>query len=346
VLRLIGIATAVVAFVASAGASPVRPLVSTRLAIQTLAQDGNRIAWMSGGCYAVRIRSLATRRTTVVGNAEVTTCYTVERPLLALAGGRALWVVTEAGNNVYADVVTGTARSRNRPVEQVIGASGGSDGDYVTDVAGDGPTLVYSVISMSFLDTCIDPGTPCEYFVTGGRVMRVVGSSPHRIPRLPPALALAASGSRIALVAAAHDAPGGGAVPSGEVDVADAASGAVVARVAADGAPLDVALGASVLAVSAKTAPHKYAIEGFRADTGERLARLDVPARPDDLGVSGPLVLYRVGRVIHVFDAVSGDVRTVAVAKTAPRATSIEGRRVVWAERSHGRSRIVEAAAG
>lgn len=343
-LRLAAIATALVAVSAAAAAR--RPLVTTRLTIAALAQDGSRVAWISGGCYAVRIRSLAARRTAVVGNAEATTCYSVVQPLLALAGRRALWVVSEAGNNIYADVVTGTAGARNRPVEQVVGASGGSDGDYVTDVAGDGSTLVYSVISMSYLDTCIDPGQPCEYFVTGGRVMRVAGSSARKIPHLPPALELAASGRRIALVVAAHDAPGGGAVPSGEVDVVDADGGAVVSRVETTGTPVDVALGTSVLAVSTQTRPHAYAIECFRAGTGERLAGMNVPARPNDLGVSGRHVLFRVGRSLRVFDAVAGGVRTVATAHSVPTAASIEGGRVVWVERWRGRSRIVEAAAG
>ena len=345
-LRLIATGTAVVAFAASAGASPVRPLVATRLTVQALAQDGSRIAWMSGSCYTVRIRSLATRRTAVAGNADATTCYSVEPPLLALAGRRALWVVSEAGNNIYADVVTGTARSRNRPVEQVVGASGGSDGDYVTNVAGDGPTLVYGVISMSFLDTCIDPGEPCEYFVTGGRVMRVVGSRAVRIPHLPPAVDVAVAGRRVAVLVAAHEATASGPVASGRIELHDAVTGALVRSIQLNRTPSDLALGSRALAVVEEAKGELPTVTRFSLATGAMTARVPLMRRPSDLSVSGRLVLFRVGRHIDVVEPTRNTFRTVALATSTPLGLSFEGRRIVWAENGRRRSRIVGAAAG
>jgi hypothetical protein len=343
-LRVAAFATALVA-VSVAAAAP-RPLVTTRLSVAALAQDGSRIAWMSGGCYTVRIRSLAMRRTAIAGNADATACYSVERPLLALAGRRALWVVSEAGNNIYADVVTGTARSRNRSLEQVVGSSGGSDGDYVTGVAGDGPTLVYGVISMSYLDTCIEPGEPCEYFVTGGRVMRVVGTRAVRIPNLPPATDVAVSGRRVALLVAAHEATASGPVASGRIEVRDAVTGGLIRSIQLNRTPSDLALGSRAVAVVEEEKGQLPTVTRFSLATGAMTARVPLMRRPSDLSVSGRLVLFRVGRDIDVVEPTRNAFRTVAVATSIPVGLSLEGRRIVWAETHRGGSRIVEAAAG
>jgi hypothetical protein len=328
---------------ASAGAAPPRPLVSMRGTLWGVAQDGGRIAWTSGGCYAVHIRSLASNRQARIGDARPVECGPVDTPDLALAGRRALWTLTQAGNNVYTEVMTGRAGTRPRRLEEVIGASAGSDGDYVTDVAGDAPTLVYSVITMSFLDTCIDPGEPCDYFVDGGRVRRVVGRSTRRVPGLPPALNLAASGRRIALVVAAHETPDGYPRPSGAVEVRDAVSGAALSRVTVAGAPSQVALGATYEVVLARTASGERLLR-YRWSDGALLGSTAVPRNATNLGIAGRRIVLSSGRAIRLVDAATGAVRTVARARSNPIGVSIEGRRLVWGERLGRRSRIVAVA--
>ncbi len=325
------------------GAARVHPLISTSLTIRAVAQDGDHIAWISGPCNSVRVRARGGGSPTVVGNALSVDCGPVVPPRLALAGSRALWTNTSAGNNVYTDVMTGSPGRRQRRLEQTVGASGGGDGDYFTDLAGDGSTLVYSTVTMTMLDTCIDPGTPCLYFVDSGRVKRVVGRTVRRVPNVPPAVTLAVSGCRLALVVAAHDSPYPDPSPSGRVEVRNATTGTLVLGFTVSGTALDVALGQRILAVLVRRLHQPVhgglVIESRAATTGAVIGNTAVPTNATNLSVASSQVV-RVGRSIRILDAVTGETRELAVATSTPIGLSAEGRWAVWAER-RGRARIV-----
>ena len=181
---------------ALAGAARPHPLYSTGLVVRAVAQDGERIAWVSGPCYSVRIGGRDGGRAKVVGNASSVDCGPIVPPRLALAGTRAIWTNTSAGNNVYTDVMTGAPGEHQRRLEQTVGSSGGGGGGYFTDLAGDGSTLVYSTVTMTQLDTCIDPARPAS---TPNRATSSVwsGASPAACPtsRLPPGSPSRAAGS-------------------------------------------------------------------------------------------------------------------------------------------------------
>ena len=93
--------------------------------------------------------------------------------------------------------MTGAPGEHQRRLEQTVGSSGGGGGGYFTDLAGDGSTLVYSTVTMTQLDTCIDPGTPCFYANRVATSSVWSGASPAACPtsRLPPGSPSRAAGS-------------------------------------------------------------------------------------------------------------------------------------------------------
>lgn len=339
---------AVVPPVALAGAARVSPLYSTASAIRAFAQDGARIAWVSKPCDSVRVRGRNAGAPKVVGNASSVDCGPIVPPRLALAGARALWTNTSAGNNVYTDVMTGAPGQRQRQLEQTVGTNGGGDGDYFSDLAGDGSSLVYATVTMTQLDTCIDPGTPCAYFVDSGRVKRVVGKRARRVPNFPPVVRLAVSGRRVALIVAAHEATSGDPSPSGLVEVRDAITGNRVAGFTVDTTPIDIALGPTIVAVLVRRRGQPLSnglvIERRSGRTGAVIGSTAVPRSATDLSISGRRVVFRAGRSIRLLDALTGSLRELAVARSTPVGLSAEGRWAVWAERFRGRSRIVSVA--
>jgi hypothetical protein len=240
--------------------------------------------------------------------------------------------------------MTGTPGQRQRRVAEVEGSSASPDGDYVTDVSGDRNTLVYAVIHMTMLDTCIDPGTPCEYYIPSGRVRRVVGRVPRPVPHVPPALALSAQGSRIALMVAAYNATHGRR-PTGTIEVRKVGSGALVSSAVATGRPLDVALGPSILAVLTSHGAQR-GIERFAVRNGRAVGATRVPSDAASLGISGRTIVYRSGLKIYVVDASSGKRRLAAVARSRPLGLTIEDNRILWAENSSRGNRLVWAPAG
>ena len=323
-----------------AAAATIKPLATSTKPVVRLAADGDRIAWISGSCDTVRIRKLSRRKTVSVGDARVADCGPTVPPLLALAGGRALWVLTSTGNNVYRDVLTGAAGERQKRLSQIVGASSGGDGEYLTDLTGDGATLLYSVVTMTMLDTCVEPGTPCEYFVTGGRVRRVVGRSTRAVPKAPPAIRISAQGHRYAAIVAAHDSASPEPTPDSRVEVREVATGAIVTRVVITGRPLDLALGPSMIAVLTQGSSGRR-IELWGVRNGAGGASIAVPTNASDLSISARDVVYRSGRAIHVRDGVTRRDRRVAIARAAPVGLTIEGFRVIWAENTRHGNRIV-----
>jgi hypothetical protein len=281
----------------------------------------------------------------VLGNASAVACGPTSTPPLALAGTRALWVETEAGNEEYDHVVTGAPGQRQRELAMTVGSSLGGDGDYVTDIAGDGATLAYSVVHMRRLDTCIDPGTPCNYFADSGRVRRVVGRSTRLVPKMPPTVKLAVSGRRIAVVVASPKGPDPQVTPTAWVEVHDAVSDALVTSFAANGLPVDLGLGPRYVAVLVNgRCLHCRLIEWHSARSGKSLGVTSVPLNATDLAMSGRNVVFRSGRSIRYAAALDEQARLIAVAASTPVGLSIEGGRVFWGERVRGTSRIVSVA--
>ena len=218
------VSIAALALVADAAGLRGRTIESTRSPVLGLGLEQGRLFWTTASCTNTYTRPLAGGRAVLLGNAASQDCNFDARPDVAYARGRALWSAEGSGNSVYEDVTVGAPGERPKVLEQVVGSSAGGDGDYLSGAAGGGSTLVYAVVSVGMLDTCTDPGTPCDHFIESSRTMRVVGRRAVRVSGVPPAVRLAAGGGRIAVdVAGDHD--GRKLVRAGTIEVRDAVSG-------------------------------------------------------------------------------------------------------------------------
>ena len=331
-------AGAVVAVAAVTGA---QTLVDSRRPIYAAAASGSWVAWEEySGCYAVRVRNLATGRETRLGDASIgSDCEYV--PAFAASRERALWVTQASGNEVYETVLT-RAPGEQRPtvLEEFQGSAAGTGGEYLVGVAGDATLLVYAKMSRSLLDTCIDPGTPCFHFVVSGTVKRVVGRKAVAIPRVPPAVEVAVGGRRVAVVVAARRMPTDEPRQARRVEVRAGVTGALVAAVRPGGVVKRLALSRNVLALLARSRG-RLLLERYRLPGGRRLGVTHVRGYADGLAVSGNRIVFRTGRVIRLVDARTGRARIVGLPRTTPSSVSIEGRRLVWVENGRGRGRVV-----
>jgi hypothetical protein len=330
------VSLAALALVAEAGGVRGRTIESTPWHVVGLGLEGGRLFWTLDRCTDTYTRPLAGGKPVLLGNAASQACDFVERPDVAYGRGRAVWSARGAGNFVYEDVMVGARGERPKLLEQVVGASGGGDGEYLIGIAAGDSTIVYSVVSVGRSDTCIDPGTPCDYFIRSARTMRVAGRRAVRVPGVPAVVRLAAGGGRIAVDVAA-DPDGTKFVRAGRIEVRDAASGRRTASVPTTGDVLELALSKDVLAVLVRSSGRK-AIERYAPNGGRLLGRTQVYGNARGLAVSGRRIVFLTGRAVRQVGR-----GLVAVAATPPVAVAIEGRSVAWAETAGRKGRIVLA---
>jgi hypothetical protein len=330
-----------------------RTLVSIRGSILAFAQDGSEIAWVSGSdgeaCPGrVTIRNLASSRQAILGKANLWGYSCQYGALVAVAASRVGWGGYDGGGNSdHGGVAVGASRSKPAVLED-FDLQNRIYGEFLTSLAGDGPTLVYSVVETDLttpfgLDNC---SPRCRFAVVGGGVHRVWGGQPIGVPGAPPATAVAAAKGLIALVPASTTIrtternPVPRPARNGRVEIRDSVSGEVKTTFAPMGTVVAVALTTATAAVLVHDGK-RARVEVYDAHKSDRLARASVPLRAKDLGIAGRTTVYRVGRTIYVLDWRRGAATKLAVAKAQPHGLSIEGRRVAWAENlAHEISRI------
>jgi hypothetical protein len=322
-----------------------RTLVTAHGAIYAFAQDGDRVAWVAGD-GRVRVRSLSTKRTWVVG-----TVYRerASSAMLALAGRRALWSFDAGGNSTEYPVVVGAPG--DAPVEIAHlggGLRGMGDGHDLVGLAGDGSTLAYGWVS----ETC--PGQPygCNTFdgplVVGGGGISIVTRTPPPRPFSPPVLAavpppalFAFTSGRVALARARASTPPGQWVPrvieDGTVEVFDLAS-RLQLRVPFLGLVRDIALSGHTLAVLLEQPDGSKVVQRFLVPNEHFVAGAFVPPAAADLAAAGSRTIFRAGRDLYLLGP--EHTRLIAHAAGTPIGLSIEGRRIAWAENVHGKGRI------
>jgi hypothetical protein len=303
--------------------------------IEAFAMDGNRIAWMSGGCRTVRVRSLSGGKAAVLGSASRTECDNRGTPMLALAGKRALWTELTFGNFTYTYVLT-------RAVGEWAGAKqidylvhqNDLDGEWLTSTAGHGGTLAYADLVVSGKTL---PDETDVYFADRGSARRVVGRSKRVLPAQGPPLKIAVAGGRIAVVYADRAEHQSVVLRASQtVRVLDL-GGHTVSTLSLGGRPRAIAI----------TPPYVALLLGNRV----ALYRYDTPVgmpghisdphfTSPELDAAGTLVVGRAGREIWLYDIAAGRARRIATAATTPIGLSIEGHTVAWAENVRGRGRI------
>jgi hypothetical protein len=320
--------------------------------ITAFAQDGSLVAWFSPGrrsCNAVHVLSLGGVKVTLPkpGTSNVTCRWDVgQAPVrLAVAAGTggALWTLHEHAS-IDLDYVVGAdvKQPRERRFYQLAHTHAGA-GLWLGGIAGDGRTLVYSIVSVGYVNqvACLSGGS-CERRIRGGGIHRIVGRSNPLVPGTGPALQVATASGRIAYIHAGTVDENGrpSARPDARVDVRTARDGALVTSLKSRGTPLAIALSPHVLALLERSS-RGTRIAWFDALRGNLLGSVPVPSTTSHaLGASDQLVVYRVGRVLHAIDLAHGEVRRLVQTETTPIGFSLVGSRLAWAENVNGKGRI------
>jgi hypothetical protein len=324
---LVGLAlAAALAAIPAATASPgVRVLLTAKVEIGRVVQDGPRIAWQTGPCLRVWSRDPRTGRNALLGRRATEICSAG----FAVAGPRALWTDEASGNFVYTDVYS-RERGGRRPAyhEEVVGSSAGGDGDYFVGAAGDASLLVYATIALTYRE-CTPAGPPCEFLVRRARLKRIVRDRALIVPGIPPMGALAVGAGRMALVTIASRSPKSEFAQTG-VEVREGVSGRIVARIQPSGRVEELALSRFALALLVR-AGGRLRLERYALPDGKLLGATAVYGHASELSISGDRIVLRTGRVIRLVDAVTGRSRILATGRR-PFSVSIEGRRVVWVD--------------
>ena len=321
--------------------------------IAAFSQDGSLLAWFEPGrpsCNRVQVLSLNGVRVTLpdqrAGNPNVTCRWNVTGPVqLALGGTSALWSLHEQAPVEY-DYLVGASVSdrRERRFREIAHGDTGA-GLWLGGVAGDGKTLVYSIVAVDYVNrlACLS-GNSCRLHVTGGAVLRVVGRRDLPITGVGPAIDVAASGTRIAYIPAGSTVDRSGRPqPSADrpIEVRDAVTGGFVSRVDPTGVPERVALSPHVLAVLEHTSRGPLVEWYNAAHGGQRLGAVRLPrGAADDVSASDQLIAFHVGRSLRAIDLATHKVRVLAQAASTPIGLSLEGSRLAWAENVKGHGRI------
>jgi hypothetical protein len=298
-------------------------------------QDGDRIAWWN--CRGMWIRTVSTG---LMRSFQHGVCdqHRAAFSGVALAGTRVLWSVsgTEFCEHacpgdpfewVATAALTGPSRAAN--IEDLSGR-------YVVAMAGDGPTLTYSIVRLACTNP---PGEPCPSpTVVGGVVKRVVGRSARLIPHAGPAAHLAAASGRIGLVPATGE---GGAAVNARVEVRNARTGELLASFVPAGHVREIALSRTAAVVLVAKENGHLRIERYAIRTGNRLGATSVSPRASELDISGGRIVYRTPRAIRLVNAVTGHTKLLRRIPAGAFGVSIEGRRVAWAVNAERRGRIL-----
>ncbi|HVP74558.1 MAG TPA: hypothetical protein VMS63_00950 [Gaiellaceae bacterium] len=325
--------------------------------ISAFAQDGRLLAWFTpstGTCNQVTILDLGDG--THIGlpsksTQNVTCRWAVVPPVrLALAGTNALWTLREAAPAPLPfDYVLGAGvrDPKERRFQEIAHASRGA-GLWLGGIAGDTDTLVYAVTSVDYVNevTCLsDPTAPgaCAMKIAGGGVYRVVGRQPPQlVPGTTAAMEVAAADSTVAFVSTATIGERGAPLASAEmpIEVRDAATGTLVARVEPQGTPIAIALTAHLLATLERT-PLGLQLAWYDLGTSALSGSVPVPKTTSPvLSASDQLIVFEVGRSIRSVNPTSHRVSTLTRAGSTPIGLSVEGSRIAWAENIKGRGRI------
>jgi hypothetical protein len=333
--------------------------------IAAFAQDGDLVSWFApgaSGCNEVWVWQLggAQQRLPAQGAESHNVTCTWQVPAgspvgLALAGNNGspalLWTLHEsAAQAVRFDYVLGAAvaNPNERRFQEVAHTAKGA-GLWLAGVSGSSSSLVYAVADVAYADQLACLSTPnahgaCRLKIDGGGVYRIVGRKPPLpVKGAPAAVAVAASGDNVAVVAAAGTSSTDGrplASANVPVQVRDSLTGALVASVTPIGTPLAVGLSGEMLGLLGR-AKGKLVLSWFDLSKGSLAGSVHVPAgAAPEISVADHTIVFHVGRSIRAVDTGTHRITTVAQAAAAPIGLSITGSRVAWAENVAGRGRI------
>lgn len=355
---LAAVAALAAALIPSARAEvrPVTVYTQPQATFAAFAQSGPYLAWFQpgklGACNAVHVYDLTDGAVVELPTAQApnVTCRFARTPEgqvnLALAGTRALWTLPQTSPlalQYLVGAMVGPDESERRFQELAHTTRG--VGEWLGGVAGSGVTLAYAVTSVDYADEtdCLAGTGSCRLVRSGGGVYRVVGRDTVKVPGTAPAVAVAASGNRIAYVPESRIVQQTGRPLAGAnqpVSVVDAVTGEPIASVVPRGVPVALALSGPVLA-TLERGPLGLRLAWYRSTTGHPLGSVPVPrSTSPQLALNPWTIAFRAGRSLRVVDVASHQVRTLVKADATPVGLSFDGRWLRWAENLPGSAQI------
>jgi hypothetical protein len=308
--------------------------------IHKFAQDGDRIAWVGGRHYDVHLRGVSKPRGWLLGHAGPN----FKAATLVLGGTRAVWAQYSGVLSRQVSITTAKPGLKPEAVDTLSAMDfyDGLPGRHLTDLAASAETILYGEAQV----TCWGDIGECE--LTGGGVRRVQRVDAHRaarlIPGVPPALAIATSGRRVAVLPAVladpHE-PDLTAAPNGPVNVYDL-SGHRLAQVVPQGTVSEVALSWPDLAVIVTRSDATTVIERYDAAHERLIAATSTPDTTrdaTDLSIGTGAIVFREGNTIYRWWNIGSSPSVLWRSHGKPVGLSIEGRRVAWA--ANGRIRAL-----
>ena len=329
-------------------------LVVTPHPILAFAQDGQRLAWIeqtdrsceAGRGFRVEVRGLGA----TTSNMPAGSC-SLAGQRIALAGSAVLWTHLWPGMSFYTGVWTVSPGGRppalvgDADTNYAVVLDGAGDGGYIAAIAGDGTTLVFSVIDLSY-GTCDPVESQCELDASGGLV-RVDNGRTRAIAGSGGAVALSVASPYVAAVPVAastfSDPVGSGnrvSTPTATtITIRNAFTGRLVSSFDPAGTPREIALTRTRVAVLVDRS-RTIRVEIRDAPTAELLRSVAVPRRTRGISASGNTIVFAASRDIYALDMTTSRVAHLIRAGAAPVGLSIDGRRIAWAENAHGRGTI------
>jgi hypothetical protein len=315
-----------------------------------VAQTDDSVAWLESTTSGCRLRTRSRNSGSTRAFRYSAGCLPDQD--LALIGERAAWGgyedvrCSETTAAVYAE-----ANDRARLLQEIPGDCLGY-GKSFQGLVSDGSAFFFSLLVTS--SKAISPrcgeGGACRFQLSGGSITRLTRTRVLPVRGLPPAVLLAASSGRIALVAPAHRGASSGrgrldwprAALDGRVQIRNTSSAGLVSSFRPAGLVRAVSLSTyrAVVLVQSKRGRR---IEWYDADSGARLGAEPVPPATATISTDGRLVAFAAGATVHVLDLETGAERVLRHAPGEVVGVSVDGGRVVWGENVGSRGRILTA---
>ncbi len=324
--------------------------------IETIAQDGSSIAWLSSNtkaCNAIHVLAPGTPdRIAPQPSSGSTTCHWdladgQQQLAFATRMSTALWTLHESGPAPFDYVLAGSMGGPERQIKRLAHASDGT-GDHLGGVAGGGRTLAYSWDDVEYVDklACLSGGS-CKQKIADGGIRIVTRTGDQPLPKAGPALQLAASTGRIAYVPATVAKAGRPLASANNfVYVVDADTGSPVGHASVGGIPAAIALSGHVLAVLTQRGPHDR-ISWFSASDETKLGSVLISQHAaTQLAASDQLIVYRVNRTMYGVSTATGRVQLLAKAAGDTVGFSLGNGQLAWAENHGGSGRIRAVSVG
>jgi hypothetical protein len=354
-VKPLGLALVLLVVVAAQGASAApapapkpRTLVTTQGRILGLAQDGAGFAWLEygrqGRCNRIHVR-FGNRERLLPAGAGGATCRwrrALTRAGLALAGRRVLWTLHRPGTVERDFVFTAGLGDPSERRLATLGHGKDGVGTWLGDIGGDGATLAYSTVDISYVDESdCRRGEDCAVRLSGGATWRVVRKGIREIPDAGGAMAMAVGAGRVALVAPTRTSEDGRpfAGPGEPIRILNGVTGRMEGVLHSPVQVKELALSPE-WAVALTSGNRRKAIELYNLDSERFLGDSVVGPKASDVSVSAnKMIVYRIDNTIWSLDP-DGNRRKLVTTSTAPFGLSIEDRRVIWAENTGGTGRI------